>query len=498
MIAKHVLSVIIRLIMVAGFVTGSSSLGAVEPNGTELFAKKKLVAWCIVPFDSKKRGPEELAAMLEKLGFTKFAYDYRAEHIPTFDAEIEALKRHGIELTAWWFPTILNDEAKMTLDVFKKHRVTPQLWVTGGGAPTKNAEDQLQRIRDEAARIRPIAEAAAQVGCRAALYNHGGWFGEPENQIAVIRELNLPNVGIVYNQHHGHDHLDRFPELLQQMKPYLYTLNLNGMIKGGDRQGQKIVQLGQGPLDLDLLKVIRASGYAGPIGILGHTADDAELRLLDNLDGLEWLLPQLQGKAAGPKPVMRTPVPTAQPSTAVTPSLQVPHLVEGKFGKALDGRAGGAFVAGRDEFHQFPLTVECWTKLADKNSYQILVANDLKSSGTHWEIFAMPGSGIFTAYTPGFAPDHCHTNTSICDGKWHHVAMVLEIDRIRLFVDGTLAADQAIVRTELKSNPGNLALGSLIDQQIGCTGLIDEVRICAEYETPLRLRRRSLTLTSRH
>ncbi len=72
---------------------------AAEPLSKGLFGRKNLVAWCIVPFDSKKRGPEERAAMLEKLGFTHFAYDYRAEHIPTFDAEIEALKRHHVELS---------------------------------------------------------------------------------------------------------------------------------------------------------------------------------------------------------------------------------------------------------------------------------------------------------------------------------------------------------------------------------------------------------------
>ena len=67
-----------------------------------LFARDNLIAWCIVPFDSKKRGPEERAAMLQQLGFKHFAYDWRAEHIPTFDAEIEALKRHGVALDAFW------------------------------------------------------------------------------------------------------------------------------------------------------------------------------------------------------------------------------------------------------------------------------------------------------------------------------------------------------------------------------------------------------------
>ena len=90
------------------------------------------------------------------------------------------------------------------------------------------------------------------------------------------------------------------------MKPHLLALNLNGMVKGGDSAGKKILPLGQGDEDLRLLKVIAASGWRGPIGILGHTQDDAEERLQDNLDGLAWLVKQLKGKPAGPKPKPRT------------------------------------------------------------------------------------------------------------------------------------------------------------------------------------------------
>jgi hypothetical protein len=49
------------------------------------------------------------------LGFSKFAYDWRAEHVPTFDAEIEALKKRGIEMAAWWFPTDARDPAARTI-----------------------------------------------------------------------------------------------------------------------------------------------------------------------------------------------------------------------------------------------------------------------------------------------------------------------------------------------------------------------------------------------
>src|SRR5262249_33038377 len=123
------------------------------PEAARLFARSNLVAWCIVPFDAKKRGPEERAAMLDRLGFKLFAYDYRAEHIGTFDAEMEALQSHHIELLAWWFPGELNNEAKLILDVIKRHGVHPQLWVTGGGEPTKSNEEQQGRVKAEAGRI---------------------------------------------------------------------------------------------------------------------------------------------------------------------------------------------------------------------------------------------------------------------------------------------------------------------------------------------------------
>lgn len=279
---------------------------AVTPK-VKRFARENLWAWCIVPFDAKNRGPEERAMMLHKLGFQQFAYDWRATHLPTFDDEIRFLKRESVNLSAVWFPASLDDNAKLILAALEKHKIQTQLWVTmNGGAIACTPEEQAKRVEVHAAAIRPIAEAAAKIGCTVGLYNHGAWFGEPENQIAIIAQLKLKNVGIVYNLHHGHDHIDRFPELLKKMQPHLYALNLNGMVKEGDKHGKKILVLGQGDLDLSLLKTIAASGYAGPIGILGHTSNDAEQRLQDNLEGLDWLLPQLEGKPATPKPKPRT------------------------------------------------------------------------------------------------------------------------------------------------------------------------------------------------
>jgi sugar phosphate isomerase/epimerase len=263
----------------------------------ELFARSNLVAWCIVPFDAKKRGPEERAQMLERLGIKRLAYDYRAEHIPTFDAEVEAMKRHGIEFMAWWFPTTLDDEARAILRIIERHKITPQLWVTGGGDWAKDPIEQGHRVTAEVARLKPIAEAAARVGCKIGLYNHGNWFGEPETQAQIIDQLKregVTNVGIVYNFHHGHPHITRFPKLLQRMQPYLLCVNLNGMVKEGDKLGKKILHLGEGDQELAMLKAIRESGWFGAVGIIDHRPEtDSEETLRRNLSGLDALIKKM-------------------------------------------------------------------------------------------------------------------------------------------------------------------------------------------------------------
>jgi hypothetical protein len=286
--------------------SGQSRIGhAAEPvdvaaRAKELFRRDNLVAWCIVPFDAKNRGPEERAAMMEKLGLKHFAYDWRPEHVPSFDQEWDALAKHGVALDAFW--TTPPDLPKL-LESFKTRGLTPSLWVM---AAAPGELDQAAKVKHAADRLRPLAETLAKADCSVAIYNHGGWGGEPENMVAVCEAVNLPNVGIVYNQHHGHDHLPRFKESLAKMLPYLHFLNLNGMTAEGDKKGKKIMVLGQGDLDLELARTICESGYTGPIGILNHTGHDAEARLLDNLEGLDWIVGELTGKQL-PKPTPRTP-----------------------------------------------------------------------------------------------------------------------------------------------------------------------------------------------
>jgi sugar phosphate isomerase/epimerase len=255
------------------------------------FSRDNLVAWCIVPFDAKHRGPKERAEMLVRLGIQRVAYDWRDNHIPEWDEELEQYKSHGIELVGFWAP----DRHKQILDLLKRHGIKSQLWVMGSDP---KSEDLAQRVETSAATITPIAKLAKEYGCTVALYNHGGWFGEPEHQVAIIERLRkdgVDNVGMVYNLHHGHEHVSRFPALLKLMKPHLMCLTINGMKQGGS----KILPVGQGDDDRALLETIRGSGYAGPIAILNHREEvDAEVGLRQNIDGLRKLLGEMKDEAA--------------------------------------------------------------------------------------------------------------------------------------------------------------------------------------------------------
>jgi hypothetical protein len=260
----------------------------------QLLAKENLVAWCIVPFDSRRRGPEERAAMLNKLGIRSVAYDWRAEHIPTFDAELDAYARHEITLHAFWMP--VDTESPLTeshwprvLDLVRRHHVSTQFWVMLNNSLVEGLAEQ-DRAQRAAEILAPAARAAAQLNCRIGLYNHGGWWGEPENQIrvlAILNSLGLKNIGLVYNFHHGHAHVANFAQRARRMQPYLITVNINGMRDGGPQ----ILPVARGSHEGAMLSELAAAGYRGPIGILHHRDGyDAELGLKENLLGIDRLL----------------------------------------------------------------------------------------------------------------------------------------------------------------------------------------------------------------
>lgn len=258
----------------------------------ENFKRENLVAWCIVPFDAKLRTPEARADMVKSLGMRRVAYDWREANVPEFEAEIAAYREREIEFFAFWKG---HDSA---YPIFENYGITPQIWLTlQSGKGLSNRE----KAESAAADLIPIAESTRAKGLSLGLYNHGGWGGLPDNMIAVckiLREKGFSNVGIIYNFHHAHPRISSFADDLKEMMPFLMCVNLNGMADPSEtdvsKNENKVMPIGSGKHEKEMIASLVAQGYTGPIGIIGHIATrDVEEVLRENLEGLEKILAEL-------------------------------------------------------------------------------------------------------------------------------------------------------------------------------------------------------------
>jgi len=269
-----------------------------------VFSKDNLLAWCIVPFDARERSPKERAEMLQRLGIRALAYDWRERDIETFDEELHQLRAHGIRLAALWLSggnpkdekSVWDDPMlRAVLKFIERNDLNIEVWKTFGSGDLDAIADLDARYDAGADQINVLAKVFNDLGCSYGIYNHGGWGGEPQTMVEIAKRVDSEGVGIVYNFHHGHEHMPLMPDAFTAMLPYLMCVNLNGVTPGGP----KILPLSEGEEDLNILRMVQDSGYAGPIGILDHRPDtDAEFSLTQNLDGMQRLLRKLGDEGA--------------------------------------------------------------------------------------------------------------------------------------------------------------------------------------------------------
>lgn len=433
----------------AASVPGQNQVPAVD----SVLRQDNLVAWCIVPFDAAQRTPAERAQMLQDLAIKRCAYDWREEHVPSFEQEIIEYRKRGIEFFAFW------GEHPDAYRLFEKYDLHPQIWMM---PPSPSEGTQAEMVQQAAKQLVSAAEKTRELGCKLALYNHGGWAGEPANLVAIclaLREEGYDHVGITYNLHHGHDHIGDWEASFKLMMPYLHCLNLNGM---NDGENPKILGIGKGAHELDMIRFVVDSGYQGPIGILDHRPElDAKDSLTENIDGLRWLRSEMQQPGSGgekpktPAPLDSASVPLGQIETQNTSNL----------------------FPGLPSYRQPTLTVECRAALNSAAGYNILVSSDSKQSANHWELFSMANTGTLTAYFPGRQPDHVLSEAVVTDGKPHTFSMIYEPARVQLFVDGKRVADQKVSPPRGEGVPGGFGIARLVEGGFGLDGSVVWVRL---------------------
>lgn len=247
-------------------------------------------AWCIVPFDNQNRTPEQRIDMLKELGFVSYAYDWRTEHLSETVREFKLAEENGIKVNAVWLWIDQNDTIgnlsannKAVLHSIKEAGLKTQIWMSYPEDYFDNLSDE-ESLNTSVEMISYLCDEAKKLNCGIGLYNHGGWFGNPDNLVKVVKALPEKEVGIIFNFHHAHNLLDNYSEMVENMMPHLWAVNLNGM----NPAGPKIIQIGKGTEEQKMIQILKDKGYKGPYGILGHIEEaDVKLVLEGNLKGLK-------------------------------------------------------------------------------------------------------------------------------------------------------------------------------------------------------------------
>ncbi len=247
--------------------------------------------WCILEFDAVNRTPTERIAMLKKMGFTRYGYDWEDRHLSEMKEEFRLAKKNDIEITSifLWLNAKRDSLGKLSPSNQKMLRqlaeveYKPTIWLSFSSNFFEGL-NQDESVSLSIEMIKYIKSEADQLGCELALYNHRGWFGNPHNQVEIIKALEQHTLTMVFNFHHAHEYLDEYPEMVKTIRPYLSHVNLNGMKK----EGPKILTLGEGDHEFEMIRRLIDEGFNGPWGILGHIkTEDVREVLNRNADGLK-------------------------------------------------------------------------------------------------------------------------------------------------------------------------------------------------------------------
>ncbi len=268
-------------------------LSACKDDKETLVLVDEVAPWCIVGFDSMDRTPQERIAMLNELGLKKYGFNRGKAEFGIMKEEFALAKENDIEITSVfvWLNAKrdsigkLSDANQELLNNLKEVDQKPPVWVSFSDNYFEKIDDAAS-IKLAAEMIKSIKSTTDKIGCQLALYNHNGWFGNPMNQIEIMKALDDSSITMVYNFHHGQEYVDDFNEIAKKIRPYLSYVNLNGVKK----DGPKIMPIGQGDHEYDMIKILKQEGYKGPWGILGHVkTEDVKKVLEGNMEGLNRL-----------------------------------------------------------------------------------------------------------------------------------------------------------------------------------------------------------------
>ena len=223
--------------------------------------------------DDKHKTAKEQVEMVKELGYAGIGCT-AGEGVGEM---LEELDKNGLRLFAVYLGANIDadqqkygPELKEAIEVLKARNSILWLFVQSKKLKPSSLEGDASAVQV----IREIADMAAKSGVRVALYPHTGfWVERVEDAIRVAKKVDRKNVGVTFNLCHWLkvDDEKNMKSLITSAMPYLFVVSINGADSGGKDWKQLIQTLDRGSFNiLRFLKVLKKSGYTGPIGLQGY------------------------------------------------------------------------------------------------------------------------------------------------------------------------------------------------------------------------------------
>ncbi len=223
--------------------------------------------------DDKHKTAKEQVEMVKELGYAGIGCT-AGEGLGEM---LEELDKNGLRLFAVYLGANIDPgqpkygpELKEAIKVLKGRNAILWLFVQSKKLKPSSPKGDARAVQI----IREIADMAAESGVRVALYPHTGfWVERVEDAIRVAKKVDRKNVGVTFNLCHWlrTDDEENMKSLIKSAMPYLFVVSINGADSGGKDWKQLIQTLDRGSFNiLRFLKVLKKSGYTGPIGLQGY------------------------------------------------------------------------------------------------------------------------------------------------------------------------------------------------------------------------------------
>jgi sugar phosphate isomerase/epimerase len=221
--------------------------------------------------------PEQLD-LVKTLGYAGVAWtEQSTDQVQHSLAEIE---QRGLKMFTIYCAAKITPEGQLThsphlielMQALRGHGTLVWLHIGGKGPAIETLTGKEPLVSE----LRALAETAAANGLKVAVYPHfGEWTARFGDATRLAKLVNHPAFGVTFNLCHCLAVGDeaRIGELLEQARPVLFTVTINGADSGvTSAQWKQLIQtLDKGTFDVRIvLKKLKQIGFTGPIGFQGY------------------------------------------------------------------------------------------------------------------------------------------------------------------------------------------------------------------------------------